>query len=140
MSPVLVDENIHYRLHKLAWSEPFLRWDVLQFLKVVPPLFGVWHAYKYCVIQVAKKLHSSLWHAIRGTLPVGTNVPTGPPLRSYELAFAGLLQLPLSLRQRVTAMRKQWAALYQQDEQRLQVVATDTSRTRAPTPPPVRPH
>ena len=140
VAPVLVDENIHYRLHKLAWSEPFLRWDVAQFMQVVPPLFGVWHAYKYCVIQVARKLHSSLWYAIRGTLPVGTNVPTGPPLRSYELAFAGMLQLPLSLRQRVTAMRRQWAALYQQDEQRLQVVATDTSRTQAPTPRPVRAH
>ena len=139
VAPVLVDENIHYRLHKLAWSEPFLRWDVPRYLEVVPPLFGVWHAYKYCVIQVARKLHSVLWYAIRGTLPAGAHVPTGPPLRSYELAFAGLLQAPLSLRQRVTAMRRQWADLHDQDEMRLHVVATDTSRTQTPTPNTVSP-
>ena len=134
VAPVLVDENIHYRLPKLAWSEPFLRWDVPQYLQVVPPLFGVWHAYKYCVMQVARKLHSCLWYAIRGTLPAGAHVPTGPPLRSYEFAFAGLLQAPLSLRQRLTERRKQWAALHRQDERNLHVVATDSSRSQEPTP------
>ena len=126
VAPVLVDENIHYRLHKLAWSEPFLRWDVPQFLQVVPPLFGVWHAYKYCVIQVARKLHSSLWYTIRGTMADGTHVPTNPPLRSYELAFAGLLHVPLSLRQRLTQMRQQWSELHQQDQLDQQVVGTHT--------------
>jgi len=110
VSPVLVNENIHYRMHKVAWSFPFLRWDVTRFMRVVPPLFGVWHAYKYCVTQVARRLHSCLWFAIRGTMAEGTHVPTGPPLRAYELAFAGLLQLPLTLREHVVAVRTQCGA------------------------------
>jgi hypothetical protein len=105
---------------------------------VVPPLFGVWHAYKYCVIQVARKLHSCLWYAIRGTLPDGAHVPTGPPLRSYELAFAGLLQAPLSLRQRITRMRQQWQQLYQQDEQNLHVVGTHAGMSQEPIPLPAQ--
>ena len=36
VAPVLVDENIHYRLHKVAWSSPFLRWQVTDFLATVP--------------------------------------------------------------------------------------------------------
>ena len=134
VAPVLVDENIHYRLHKLAWSEPFLRWDVPKYLEVVPPLYGVWHAYKYCVVQVARRLHSCLWYTIRGTLPAGAHVPTNPPLRTYELAFAGLLQAPLSVRQRLTTRRKQWAAFHQQDVMQLHLVATDTSRSQESTP------
>jgi hypothetical protein len=46
VAPVLVDENIHYRVYKLAWSTPFAAWRVPRFLQVVPPLFGIWHAYK----------------------------------------------------------------------------------------------
>ena len=134
VAPVLVDENIHYRLQKLAWSEPFARWDVVRFLAVVPPLFGVWHAYKYCVVQVARKLHSSLWYAIRGAMDDGTNVPTSPPLRAYELAFAGLLQLPLSLRDRVSEMRAQWAEQFRRDERDLHVVGTHVGRTPESVP------
>ena len=90
VAPVLVDENIHYRMFKLCWATPFTRWQVCSFLRTVPPLYGVWHAYKYCVVQVARKLHSCLWYSVRGTLPAGAEVPTSPSLRSYELTFAGL--------------------------------------------------
>jgi hypothetical protein len=82
---------------------------------------------------VARKLHSALWYAIRGTLPAGAQVPTNPPLRSYELALAGLLQAPPSLRQRLTKRRQQWADFHQQDVMRMQVVATDSSRSQEPT-------
>ena len=103
----------------------------------VPPLFRVWPAYKYCVVQVARKLHSSLWYAIRGTMDDGTNVPTSPPLRAYELAFAGLLQLPLSLRDRVGEMRAQWAEQFRRDERDLHVVGTHVGRTPESVPFPM---
>jgi hypothetical protein len=86
------------------------------------------------VVQVARRLHSCLWYAIRGTLPAGAHVPTNPPLRTYELAFAGLLHAPLSLRQRLTTRRKQWAAFHQRDVMQLHLVATDTSRSQESTP------
>ena len=82
----------------------------------------MWHAYKYCVVQVCRRLHSVLWYAIRGTLADGQHVPTAPPLRSYELALAALLQLPLPLRQRCAQMRAQWEQLRDHDVLCLQTV------------------
>ena len=136
VAPVLVDENIHYRLHKLAWSSAFSAWNIPRFLQVVPPLFGIWHAYKYCVIQVARRFHCCLWYAVRGTLSPGDQVPTGPPLRTYELVFAALLQLPLPMRESLTNMRHRWDTLRSRDEEAYQVVATDTSSTQAIITPP----
>lgn len=122
VAPLLVDENIHYRVFKLAWSTPFQKWDVPRFLQTTPPLYGIWHAYKYCVLQVA--FHSCLWYALRGTLLEGDQVPTNPSLRSYELAFAALLQTPLTLRTRVAKMHSNWSTLNENDIMQMQVVGT----------------
>ena len=129
VAPVLVDENIHYRMYKLAWSTPFRWWQVTRARQVSPPLFGVWHAYKYCVTQLMRKFHSVAWYAIRGTLPRDAHVPTSPSLRSYELSIAAVLQLPLHLRRTVTQMKEPWHSLHEADVLRLHVVGVHTGET-----------
>ena len=131
VSPILVDENIHYRLLKVAWSVPFARWDVPRMLQSTPPLYGVWHAYKYCVVQVARQFHSCMWYCVRGTLLPGAQVATSPVLRTYELILAALLQLPQTVKDDVERMHEQWEALRNDDEAPYQLVATSTSHPQA---------
>jgi hypothetical protein len=47
--PLLVDENIHYRVLRLLYGRPFQKYDVHRYLRRLPLLFGIWHAYKHTV-------------------------------------------------------------------------------------------
>ena len=50
--PLLVDENIHYRLLKLMHGTASATYDVRLWMCSLPVLYGVWHPYKYCVLAV----------------------------------------------------------------------------------------
>ena len=50
--PLMADMNIHYRLMKFMYCTSMDNFDLRQWLCNVPLLFGVWHPYKYCVLQV----------------------------------------------------------------------------------------
>ena len=50
--PMLVDENIHYRLSKLLYGSSSAQFAFGQWLSELPLLYGVWHPYKYCVLSV----------------------------------------------------------------------------------------
>ena len=121
-----MDVNIHYRLLKAAWSASFGRWDVPSLLQTVPPLFGLWHGYKYVVIQVARQFHSAVWYLIRGTLRVGDHTPTSPTLRTYELLFAALLQVPQTLKDDLAVMHDRWCSLRDHDRNVMQLVGVST--------------
>ena len=47
--PLLVDENIHYRILKLLYGAKNQRWNMRAYLRYVPLVYGVWHAYKFVV-------------------------------------------------------------------------------------------
>ena len=47
--PLLVDENIHYRVLKLLYGSKNQRWNMRAYLRYVPVVYGVWHAYKFVV-------------------------------------------------------------------------------------------
>ena len=53
--PLLVDENIAYRIQKLCYAEPMQRWDVRGALQQLPVLYGVWHPYKYVLTLVHRR-------------------------------------------------------------------------------------
>ena len=47
--PLLVDENIHYRILKLLYCAKNQRWNMRAYLRYVPVVCRVWHAYKFVV-------------------------------------------------------------------------------------------
>ena len=98
VAPLLVDVNIHYRVLKMACSRTMVEWDIPALLKCLPPVFGLWHAYKYVVVVVIRIHHSVLWYLVHGSLAEGAKCPTSPGLRAYELVIAALLLAPLELR------------------------------------------
>ena len=53
--PILVDMNIHYRILKFMHGESAAQYDVRQWLGSLPLVYGVWHPYKYCVLQVYRQ-------------------------------------------------------------------------------------
>ena len=50
--PLLVDENIHYRLLRMMHSEGSEGFDVAGWLRRIPLLFGIWHGYKHTLVVV----------------------------------------------------------------------------------------
>ena len=47
--PVLVDENIHYRILKLVYGAKSQRWNMPANRRHVPMIYSVWHAYTFVV-------------------------------------------------------------------------------------------
>ena len=47
--PLLVDENIHYRILKLLYEAKNQGWNTQAYLRYVHVVYGVWHAYKFVV-------------------------------------------------------------------------------------------
>ena len=89
--PVLCDENIHYRICKMMYSEKTTEWNVRQFLRSHPLLYGFWHAYKFCVTQTFRSFWAiwTLFH--KGLLPSGETFPCFPKLITMEITIAALL-------------------------------------------------
>jgi hypothetical protein len=48
--PLLVDENIHYRLLRMMHAEGTQDYDVRDWLSRIPLLFGIWHGYKHTLM------------------------------------------------------------------------------------------
>ena len=51
-TPLLVDENIHYRLLKLMHGCSTTMYDFRMWMASFPVLYGVWHPYKYCLSAI----------------------------------------------------------------------------------------
>ena len=94
-TPLCVDEKIHYRLLKFAYGLHCTDYDFHSLLSQCPPLYGLWHAYKYLLLTILYRNHFPLLtYLTRGTLAEGTPVPTTMRIRSMEMVFAALLRLP----------------------------------------------
>ena len=50
--PMLVDENIFYRLLKFMHGTSTREFDCRLWMSSLPLLYGVWHPYKYCLLSV----------------------------------------------------------------------------------------
>ena len=99
--PLLVDENIAYRIQKLCYAEPLQSWAVRDHLRDLPVLYGVWHPYKY-VVDVVYRQFLSLWvYLLRGTVAVGDASPSKVKLRTQEMWLGAMLLLPASDRMAV---------------------------------------
>ena len=47
--PLLVDENVHYRIPKLLYGAKNQGLNIGANLQYVPVVYGVWHAYRFVV-------------------------------------------------------------------------------------------
>ena len=128
--PLLVDVNIHYRIMKMACGRTMAEWDVPALLRCMPPVFGLWHAYKYVVVVVVRLHHSVLWFLVHGSLREGDKCPTSPGLRAYELIIAALLLAPMELRQGWRALVSAAWIDYDRDMRHYQVVAAYSGEMR----------
>jgi len=99
--PLCVDENLHYRLLKLAYGQHTQPYNFHAVLRQCPLLYGIWHPYKYAIALLHRTHFSLFLYLTNGTLTAGRQVPTTTRTRSMELLLAALLRLPLSERQAV---------------------------------------
>jgi hypothetical protein len=114
-TPLLVDENIHYRVMRMLYSAPFVRMDVHRYLADVPLLYGVWHAYKHTVTVVYRVYLPVLVH-LETVDAAGTAMARSHRRVLYmEKLFASLLlgrgHVLEHLRARLTAYRQHGRSL-----------------------------
>jgi hypothetical protein len=88
--PLLTDENIFYRLMKMAYGESYAAYDVRGFLRNFPLMYGVWHAYKAAVLRTYQTFFPLCIFLRLGTLPPGNTVSTHAKLNTIEQLVAGL--------------------------------------------------
>ena len=90
--PLLVDENIHYRIMRLMYSPGTNHVDLCEHVRQVPVLFGVWHAYKHTVTLVYRAFFALLANLESSRQPVaGTRVFHRCKVLYMEKLFAVLL-------------------------------------------------
>ena len=96
--PLLVDENIHYRILKLAYSSTYKEFNVPFYLNRTPLLYGVWHPYKYALTLVYRAFFSFTSYFAYGQLSTNALVPSFPKLIFMERLFITLFHVGTRLR------------------------------------------
>ena len=102
--PLLVDENIHYRVAKMLYGSPYRKWAVGGLLREVPLLYGVWHAYKHTLTVVYRTFFAVLAHLdCNGQPPSRGPVKNTRRVLFMEKLFASLYLLRQELLPEVRA-------------------------------------
>ena len=89
--PVLVDENIWWRIQKWMYGENYHKLSVQAGLKNFSFMYGVWHPYKFACMHLYRKFFDCFVYLERGSLPPGSQVVTHPKLAYVEKAIASLI-------------------------------------------------
>ena len=89
--PLLVDENIHHRILKFLYGARNQRWNMRAYLRYVPVVYGVWHAYKFVVTQTFRVFWPILTYLRKGLLRPGSTVLSYPKLIVMEKTIAALM-------------------------------------------------
>ena len=89
--PLLVDENIHYRILKLLYGAKNQRWNMRAYLRYVPVIHGVWHAYKFVVTQTFRVFWPILTYLRKGLLRLGSTILSYPKLIVIEKPIAAVM-------------------------------------------------
>ena len=101
--PVLVDEQIHYRILKLMYSVSYSKYRVNTWLTRTPPIYGVWHPYKYALTLCYRSFFPLMVYFANGRLEPGTAVPSFRKIIYMERMFACLLILGHSVKANLAA-------------------------------------
>ena len=95
--PLLVDENIHYRILKLLYGAKNQRWNMRAYLPYVPVVYGVWHAYKFVVTHTFRVFWPILSYLRKGLLRPGSTILSYPKLIVMEKTIAALMLATLQI-------------------------------------------
>ena len=89
--PMVVDENINYRIIKLCYSSTYASRELRILLTKCPPIFGLWYPYEHSVTLTYRLFWSLFVSITHGSLGAGVQVPALPNLISLERVVACLL-------------------------------------------------
>ena len=89
--PLFVDENIHYRIVKFLYSARNQRWNMRAYLRYVPVVYGVWHAYKFLVTHTLRVFWPILTYQQKGLLRPGSTILSYPKLIVIQKTIAALM-------------------------------------------------
>ena len=89
--PLLLDENIHCRILKLLYGAKNQQWNMRAYLRYVPVVYGVWHAYKFVVTHTFRVFWPVLTYLRKGLLRPGSTIVSYPKLIVMEKTFAALM-------------------------------------------------
>ena len=107
--PVLVDEKIHYSIMKMLYSSSYHEYDIGHKLCRTPPVFGIWHPYKYTVTVTYRLFFPLMVAFSNGVVPVGAPVYAFPKLIFMERMFACLFvtaaKYKVRIQQKLTLLR-----------------------------------
>ena len=88
--PVVMDENIHYRLLKWMYSRGMAMYAVRDSLLPLVCIYGVWHAYKFVCLHIHREFFSQFVFMDQGFLQDGDSVACAQRLPFIERSIATL--------------------------------------------------
>ena len=110
VTPVLVDEKIHYSVMRLMYSPMLAGYDMVGWMKDTPLLYGVWHPYKQTLALVHRHffpLFALL--ELTGAPVLGAAMKVNRKVMYLEKVFGSLLLLGREFRAKVQVLlRQQW--------------------------------
>ena len=87
----MVDENIHYMILKFLYRAKNQRWNMRAYVRYVPIVYGVWHAYKFVVTHSFRVFRPILTYLRKGLLRPGSTILSYPKLIVMEKAIGALM-------------------------------------------------
>ena len=88
---LFVEESIHYRILKFLYGVKNQRQKMCSYLRYIPVVYGVWHAYKFVVTHTFLVFWPILTHLGKGLLPPGSTILSYPKLVVMEKTIAALM-------------------------------------------------
>ena len=89
--PLSVDGNMHYRILKLLYGAKNEPWNMCPYLRHVPVVYGVWHAYKFVITHTFRVFWPVLTYLQKVVLGPGSTIHSYPKLIAMEKAIAALM-------------------------------------------------
>ena len=88
--PLLMDENIHYRLMKWMYGRSMVKYSVRENMPPIVCIYGVWHAYKFLCLHLHREFFQHFVCLEQGQIEPGIMVSSIQRLPYIERAVAAL--------------------------------------------------
>ena len=89
--PLLVDKNIHQKIPKIKYGAKNQRWNMCVYLRYVPVVYGVWHAYRFVDTKTFPVFWPVLTHLRKSLLRPGSTILWYQKLIVMEKIYAALM-------------------------------------------------